>query len=480
MLAACASGGGPGKGPASVDPVDTGPTPDTAPPLDTDPPEDSGAVDLCDGAARQRVFFEPTAGLPREVTALFTGAGLVTLDWSEPGTLLFCSGEFPVALRITAPQLTLRGQGSALTSLIGDGTAPVVLLPPRDATVILEDLSLSRGTRGISQDWSTIDDQVSLELRGVVLHNNQNTEGLGGGLRLSGHLLAEDVVISDNTLSPSTAGSVTVVGAGAWIVGSATLRRVRVERNQALGEGAGGLYNAGAISGAGLAVWGDLWASDLRVAYNWAMLSQSGQSATLRGVGLEVQGALRGGGIELIGNEGRATLFCSYGCALSGQGGGLSVGGAVETGSLVLKDNLLGLATDGCPGGDCWAAADGGGLAAAQTVHVKGLVAEGNRLQIEAPGHRNTLRGGGLHVGGDLRIEGPHHPEEGLRANVAGQGGGIWLEGRALQASHLRWGGPGDTENRGGDLRGRFVWDGEGLRDLTCTVGPGCRSSAAP
>ena len=474
LLAACASGGGPGKGTAPVDPVDTGPT------ADTDPPEDCGVVDVCDGPGDRRVFFEPTAGEAREVTALFAGEGLVTLDWSESGTLQFCRGEFPLALRITAPQLTLRGLGSALTSLTGDFTAPVVLLPPRDATVILEDLSLTRGTRGLSQDWSTTDDQVSLTLRGVLLRNNMNAEGLGGGLRLSGHLLAEDVVISENTLFPSTAGSVTVVGAGAWIVGSATLRRVRVERNQALGEGAGGLYSAGALSGAGLAVWGDLDATDLRVAYNMAALSLSGQSATLRGVGLEVQGALRGGDIELIGNEGRATLLCTYGCALSGQGGGLSVGGEVETGPLYLEDNLLTLSADGCPGGDCWARADGGGLAAAKTVHVKGLVAERNRLEIDAPGHRTTVRGGGLHVGGDLRALGLHHPERGLRANVAGQGGGIWLDGRALDVDHLRWGGPGDEENRGGDLRGRFTWEGEGLRDLTCSVEAGCHASAAP
>lgn len=177
---------------------------------DADAAVHPGAPELCDGrdnACREdwaeeeetgRVSFRDAAGTWSDRTDLLGGGtGPAALSLEEDGTWSFCTGRFPVTLRVVrAVEVAVVGAGVGETILDAQGRDPVVRVEADGARVTLEGLELRAG----AGTW-------------------------GGGLRLA----AGSAVVTDCALVENQAE----LGGGAFAAGPLEVVRTRFEGNQA-------------------------------------------------------------------------------------------------------------------------------------------------------------------------------------------------------------------------------------------------------
>jgi hypothetical protein len=144
-------------------------------------------------------------------------------DITSDGTLEICPGLWQTAVRVQATNVTLRGGGPRATTLLGDGTIPVVEFPTAGGTFVVEDLTLSGGQFGVRHAWRRTTDYADLTLRRAVVRGNENAQGFGAGIALRGDLTLNDVNFTKNRLDVRAGGSsLTAEGAAAWSGGDAS------------------------------------------------------------------------------------------------------------------------------------------------------------------------------------------------------------------------------------------------------------------
>ncbi len=427
----------------------------------------------CDGTTDTYVRFVYPDETIEDVTSAFTrrAPSLTVFEVTSDGTLEVCPGLWQTAVRVQASNVTIRGGGARATTLLGDGTSPVIELPAAGGTFAVEDLTLTGGTFGVRHAWRRTTDLADLRVRRAVVRGNENTQGLGAGVALNGDLVLEDVSLVANATSQSYPTSVEAHGAGAYVWGTLHATRVEAIDNVVWTRGSGSTYNRGFGSGGALWSSGDMTLDDVTFSKNRLEVRAGGSSLSAQGGAAWAGGNLTGRGVEASGQTIVTDLSCGYGCITDAGGGALWAEGDVSLTASTFLDNDASARVTDCPGGVCIATVEGGGVRAGGTLTLTQTHFERNTVAVEAPRHEARARGGGAWAGEDASCTGTPGAHLGFAANRADEGGGLYLEGASrFDARDCEWGADG-LDNAVGDLRGQFVYDGVGETTFSCLAG---------
>ncbi len=256
-----------------------------------------------DGTTDTYVRFVYPDATVEDVTIAFTPRtpSLTVFDITSDGRLEICPGLGQTAVRVQAGNVTLRGGGPRATTLLGDGTLPVVELRTAGRTFVVEDPTLSGGQFGVRHAWRHTTDYADLTLRRAVVRGNENAQGFGAGIALRGDLVLEDVTLVANATSQSYPTSVEAHGAGAYVWGTLRATRLEATDNVVWTRGSGSTYNRGYGSGGALWSSGDMTLDDVTFSKNRLDVRAGGSSLMAEGAAAWPGGNLTGSGVDASG-----------------------------------------------------------------------------------------------------------------------------------------------------------------------------------